>query len=264
MRRLMLLILIVGQSVTAQNTAKTLDEEKTELRIENTLRNDFDSYRREIDAKMATEVAAHRQYLEGLDQRLYERLQVLLPTFSIVVALMVAVFLWQVGKTQKEAFESAQAIASAKATELAQKKVLEILLPEKIISEVQKISVDTVTQIQLLRSTLISSVTEELEKTRSEVLRNKETIIEETLTEAIKTQFKEPLDVLARLKGIEERVTSLSNRIAKLETLSGVEELEMKIERPREPKVGIKDLTLSSKIAVEVASLLLKAVRPFM
>jgi hypothetical protein len=52
----------------------------------------------------------------------------------------VAAFLWYVGKTQKEAFETAQLMAVSKATELAQKKVDSIVLPEAVINQIRQLS----------------------------------------------------------------------------------------------------------------------------
>src|SRR5215470_12271778 len=105
------------------------------LRLERRISDQLAAHRTDLNTKMASELEAHRKYLQELDDKFYERARFWFPVFSALVTIIIAAFLWYVGKTQKEAFETAQLIAVSKATELAQQKVDTIVLPDAIITQ---------------------------------------------------------------------------------------------------------------------------------
>lgn len=206
-------LLLLPQDVAPKSTDNTQDNasELVELRLENKLREQLDETEAELSNKIATELAGHREYLQKLDDGFYSRIQFWLPILAGGVALFAGAFFWIVGKTQKDAFETAQTIAVSKATELAERRVSEVVIPENIVESAKKMNEETIAQITELKKQLTDEVTHELKVARDEVVQNKHEIIEQTLDAAIKERFKEELDVLGRIEKIEKRLDKLED-----------------------------------------------------
>ena len=199
------------------------------LRLEQRLLQELNNQEDALEARISSELAGHREYLQQLDDKFYERAKFWVPVASGAIVALLALFLWQVGKTQKEAFETAQLTAVSKATELAQAKVNEIIVPERIVRAVEELSESTIAQIGALKENLISEVERELKSARNEVLENKHEAIEKALDEAIKTKFAKELDVLKRLAHLEKELSSLSQRFERVEDLVKVESIKQSL-----------------------------------
>lgn len=237
MRPLLFIIAVsVSGSLLADDTDPASDQQKLlRLEIEKELRDDLEQSEAALEAKIAAELKQHREYLQSLDEKFYERIQIWVPIVSAVFAAIVAFFYWQVGKTRKEAFEATQATAVAKATELAERRVEDVITRERIVETATDITETTIEQIKGLKEELTKEVERELKEARDEVVSNKHEIIAQTLDEAIKDKFADELDVISRLEELETRFRRLEQQsvevIELLTSIAGTEpEKESKIQ----------------------------------
>jgi hypothetical protein len=245
-----------SQSVVQQNEPQ---QELVRLRLERQLMDQLAAYRTEIDGKIASELEGHRKYLQELDDKLYERARFWIPIFSAVVTVLVAAFLWYVGRTQKEAFETAQLIAVSKATELAQQKVDQIVIPDAILTQIRELSNDAIQQAKILRDALVDDVQGELTQARDEIVSNKHAIIESTLNEAIKTKFSSEFNVMERLTKLETTINDIVKRTETVEQLFKVEAVRAAVVRAGGFELSI-DLPGSVRAISKIAQMLTKVV----
>ncbi len=169
-----------------------------------------------LDASLQAQLTKHRQYLQDLDDKFYERMRFWLPVASTAAALLLAIFLWQVGKTQKEAFETAQLLAVTKATELATQRVNEIVIPENVTREAQKRSAEALKRVTEIRDTLINDLRDEFTTARDQVVADKHAVIMEALDEAMKERFSGELNVLGRVREIETALERTQRQFVRL------------------------------------------------
>jgi hypothetical protein len=258
---------VLSQQSTSA-TVQQLDQQQELilLRLERRISDQLAAHRTDINSKMASELEAHRKYLQELDDKFYERARFWFPVFSALVTIIVAAFLWYVGKTQKEAFETAQLMAVSKATELAQKKVDSIVLPEAIINQIRQLSDNVeqqannaVQQAKVLREALVKNIETELMRARDEIVSNKQEIIESTLDEAIRTKFSAQFDVMSRLTTLESNVSAIAERTETIEELIRVEAVRAAVVRAGGLELRV-DLPASVKAIAKAAEVLTKLV----
>lgn len=218
---LLLFFNLISSQALAQMNKESKDivkinpDEKTELfelRFEKKIQEEMEKSRSQINDRISSELGDHRKYLTDLNDRFYNHLQLWIPIFSGVIAILIAIFMWQFGKTRQEAFEAAQASALAKATELAQKKIEEIIIPDRIVSSVMTMTEETIKQIKVLKTELTQEVEDELKAARDDVVRNKHDVIVQALDETMKEKFSKELDVLTRIKVIEDQIQKISEK----------------------------------------------------
>lgn len=179
------------------------------LELERLVLDETAKSREDLRSEIATELSGHRDYLQQLNDRFYDRFSFWLPIASGALAVLFATFLWQVGKTQKDAYEAAQLVAVSKATELAARKVNEIVIPARVITEAEKLSNQAIEEITRIKTEMVKELREELTAARDQVVQDKHELIMDTLEEAIGQRFSDEVDILSRVRRVEKATETL-------------------------------------------------------
>ena len=190
---------------------KTQSIEVIQLRLEKILAEQTQSTKREMEASILGVLKEHREYLQTLDDKFYERFSFWMPVFTTAIGVIMAgLFLWYFGKTRKEAFDSAKSEASTIATEIARRKVDEIVIPEDLKIQIQNATQTMKEKIATYTTSLREDAERQLREAKDQIVSDKFEVISKTLDQAVKEKFSKQLDILARVEQLENLVSKLA------------------------------------------------------
>ena len=209
--------------------AREKEIEMIGLRLEKSLFEQLRRNQSDIQTEVLGELKQHREYLQTLDDKFYQRIALWGPVLSAVVIGIGASFAWYFGKTRREAFESVRVEASLIATDIARKQVDQIVFPDSLVARVKEASEANVKRLESLSSELrerLESLSNELRERieleltteRDKILNAKSKMITEVLDDALREKFSKELNLLERIEELEHKVTQLRSELTRIVT----------------------------------------------
>ena len=218
---------------------KTKEIELIQLRLEKALTEQLQRDQKELGSRLQGEIKDHRDYLQRLDDKFYERFTYWVPLFTAALIAVSSIFVWFFGKTRNEAIESAcketAVRATDQATELAQKKVDEIVNPSAMTAKLETAMEDALDQIRRAADQSVADAEREVKAVKDQIRRvadqsvadaerevkavkekivaNSSEVIIQALDESIRDKFKKELDLLQRVEKLEDQVSSLTSSL---------------------------------------------------
>ncbi|MBZ0254648.1 hypothetical protein K8I31_01210 [bacterium] len=209
----------------------SLDEklELLEYKITQKITNEQINKYNELTKTMATEVENHRKHLQKLNDKFYDQIQFWLPAITILSTLLLGLFLWIAGRSQKDAFEIAKLRAETVAINIAEKRVSEIITPQELLDRIENEKNMAITKVESILNQFKENAEDELKKVKDQIVNDSEESILQILEKQKGEKFNDVLDIMSRFKELEGKIDNVNNDL--IQIMKIILSLEDHIER---------------------------------
>lgn len=226
-----------NDEITNNEISKELLDE-----FEQKLKKELEDYENKLELRYHRELNEHRMYLQTIDDRLYNRIMNIVPIITAILTISLGVLAWLVGKTKKEAYDYAKMRADL--------QIKKYMAPENIVKQVKEQAESTIQKIEelsteasekvkelqnkiarefadhsnklqksmnIVKTKLVKEITNDLESEKDNIIKDKKKMIQQSIDEAIKSNFNTEFNIMDRLEKLENEIQTFSKRFSSLE-----------------------------------------------
>jgi len=176
--------------------------------------------KKDLDASISGVLKEHREYLQKLDDKFYERFSIWVPFFTIVFGIVAWVVIWHFDKTRKEALENFKSEASAKLDAVARAKVTEIVNAENLRAELHRQTEELQGEMQKTTSMLIKKAEQEISNAKDRYISDNLPVVIKTLEQSMEGKFANELNILKTVEQLQRKLAELESQVAGLNSIS--------------------------------------------
>jgi len=199
---------------------KDQESELLQSRLDKMIVDQSLNVRKDLEASIGGVLREHREYLQKLDEKFYDRFSVWVPILSIlgsiiaaVGVVVVGVAVWHFDKTRKDALDSFKSEVTARLDTIAREKVNEIVTAENLRAQLSVV-------IQKTTGKLIKKAEQQINDAQNRFVKDNLAAVIEALEQSQPEMFSKHIDILTRVEQLQLKLADLESQLAGLNSIN--------------------------------------------